>query len=74
MIWCRRVYPCRVIMSEEDECIFKPPSLPTQIILRQIQGYDTVTVYQSQERRIFFHIPYIKKRTYQPKKMKKEDT
>jgi hypothetical protein len=60
-------------MSEEDECIFKPPSLPTQIISTHIQGYDRVTMYPLQERRIFSHISYIKKRTYQPKKMKKRE-
>jgi len=48
-------------MSEEDKCIFKPLSLPTQIILTHIQGYSRVTMYPSQERRVFSHIPYIKK-------------
>jgi hypothetical protein len=49
-------------MSEKDERIFKPSSLPTQIILTHIQGYDSVTMYPSQERRIFSHTPYTKRR------------
>jgi hypothetical protein len=60
-------------MSEEDECIFKLPSLRTQIILTHIQGYDRVTMHPSQEGGIFSHLSYIKKRTCQPKKMKKEN-
>jgi len=61
-------------MSEENKCIFKPPSLPTQIILTHIQGYDGVTMYPSQERGIFSHISYIKKDDISAKKDEKKRT
>jgi hypothetical protein len=58
-------------MSEEDKCIFKPPSLPTQIILTHIQVYH---VSVTRKDNIFPHTLHKKEDISAKKGEKKENT
>jgi hypothetical protein len=61
-------------MSEKDECIFKPPSLPTQIILTHIQDYECYHVSVTRKEDIFPHTLHEKEDISATKDEKKENT
>jgi hypothetical protein len=61
-------------MSEDDECIFKPPSLPTQIILTHTHTHRIMIglpCIHHKRGGYFQHIVH-KKEDYQQKRIKKK--